>query len=373
LKIRFVIPWLLIFVIAVSSCSINISQPSLITPSPQVGTVPSVLPPTTLPDGSTTQQTTIAIPITWAGLDLSGKLIYTNAVFQGQSILMNIRSLDLTTGVVTTIYQAPESGWIDAVAVSPDSTQLLLSYAPPRSLRFGGQRALNIMPLDGSKAPQLLFPPPSPDDEYFQPEWSPDGNFVYFTHRDNQSYLIDVWRLPYPNGNLEELADNASWPRVSSDGTRLVYVWVNPRTGLNRLVLANSDGTDARKVRLKGSPIYIIDAPMFSAANESIILSAPFGVKASAPNWIDKLLDVQVVLANGSVPSDWWTVPVTGGKIKRLTNIQRLALFGNFSPDKKHIASYSTDGIFVMKPDGTEVTMLVNEVGGISGTVSWIP
>jgi len=381
LKIRSVILRVLIFVITVSSCSINISQPSGITTSPPVVTVPSAVPASALPEGSITQQSpntipslpTTTLPVTWAELNLSGKLVYTSAVFQGQSILMDIRSLDLMTGVVTTIFQTSNRGLIDSVAVSPDSKQLLLSYAPPISLGFGGPRALYTMSLDGSKAPQLLFTPASPDDEYFQPEWSPDGKYVYFTDLNNQSYITDVWRMPYPDGEPEKLADHATWPRVSGDGTRLVYVWINPDTGGNRLVLANTDGTDARKVSLKGVSITIIDAPMFSADNQSIIFSSPVGLKASAPNWIDKLLGVQVVHANGSLLSDWWSVPATGGKVKRLTNILSSALFGTFSPDRKHIASYSTNGIFVMKPDGTEVTMVVHDVSGIPGTVSWVP
>jgi len=44
-----------------------------------------------------------------------------------------------------------------------------------------------------------------------------------------------------------------------------------------------------------------------------------------------------------------------------------------FSPDNQHIASYSTDGIFVMKPDGTDVTIIIKDVGSIPGTVNWIP
>jgi Tol biopolymer transport system component len=381
LKVQSTIHWFLIFVIVVSSCSINISQPSGITPSPQVETVPSAVLPTALPEANTSQPSTnpislptTSIPITWGNLNLSGKLIYTSAVFQGQSILVNIQALDLTTGVVTTIYQAPDGGWIDAVAVSPDNKQLILSYATPLSVSGGGKKALYRMPLDRSDHPQLLFTPASPHDQYSQPEWSPDGKYVYFTHISDLTPNFEVWRVPYPNGKLEKLADNASWPRVSGDGAHLVYVWIDSGTRVNRLFLANADGSDAHNIPLTGpSTPYIIDAPMFSADNQSIYFSAPNYGQSSAPGLVRVRLDRASILVNGSIPSDWWLVPVAGGEPDQLTNIHSLSLFGNYSPDRKHIAIYSVDGIFVMNPGGSELTGLVDDVGQISGTVSWIP
>lgn len=364
------------------SCSVNISQPSALTPAPSVTTILPAIPSTALTEGSTTQQSTntipslpiTTIPVTWADLNLSGKLVYTTAVFQGQSILINIQSLDLTTGVVTTIYQAPNGGWIDAVAVSPDNQQLILSYATPLNVSGGGKKALYRMPLDGAELPQLLFTPASSNDQYSQPEWSPDGKYVYFTHISDLTANFEVWRVPYPNGELEKLADNASWPRVSGDGTHLVYVWIDSGTRVNRLFLANADGSDVHNIPLTGPSVpIIIDAPMFSADNQSIYFSAPYFGQSSAPGLVRVRFDHTSISVNGSIPSDWWLVPVAGGEPNQLTNIRSLSLFGNLSPDKEHIAIYSADGIFVMNPDGSELTGLVDDVGQISGTVSWIP
>jgi Tol biopolymer transport system component len=356
LKIRFVLPLSLVFVIAISSCTIDINQSPVNTPSPPAESIPSPL------------------SVTWDQLDLSGKLIYNSAVFQDQSILINVQSLDLTNGAVTTIYQTPEGGWIDALTVSPDHKQLILSYIPPLNAPQGGLKALYRMPLDGSAPPQLLFPPPSSHDQYSQPVWSPDGTYVYFTHIDDQILNLEVWRMAYPDGEPEKLADNGSWPRVSGDGEHIVFVWIDPETRLNRLFLANADGSEAHNVPLTGPSIpNIIDAPMFSADDQSIYFSAPNTRQSSAPGPVPVRLDRTKPLINGSIPSDWWFVPVAGGEPDQLTNIRSLSLFGNYSPDKKHIAIYSADGIFVMKPDGSELTVLIDDVGQISGTVNWIP
>ncbi|HXQ35802.1 MAG TPA: hypothetical protein VN843_17435, partial [Anaerolineales bacterium] len=297
-----------------------------------------------------------------------------SANFQGQSILIDIRSLDLRTGNITTIFQTPDGGWVDAVTVSPDRKQLVLSYLPPGSTPYGNQKALYIMPQDGSAFPRLLFIPPSPEDNYAQPEWSLDGKYIYFTHFKSQSAIFDVERMPYPNGTLEKLPDNASWPRVSGDSKHLVYVWTDSDTRMNRLYLANADGTDARQIPMTG-PLApnIIDVPMFSADDQSILFSAPNVGQSSIPRVLFPFLHVIEVIADGSIPSDWWSIPLAGGEPEQLTSIQASSLFGDFSPDEHQVAVYSAEGIFAMKPDGTELTAIIDDVGQISGTVSWIP
>jgi hypothetical protein len=84
-------------------------------------------------------------------------------------------------------------------------------------------------------------------------------------------------------------------------------------------------------------------------------------------------MGIQVAKADGNIPSDWWSVPITGGPLTRLMQIQALGLFASISPDNQHIASFSSNGIFAMDPDGSELTFLVPNTSGIPGTVSWIP
>jgi Tol biopolymer transport system component len=222
LKIQFGIPWLLIFVIALSACSIDLSQPPLNTPSPQAGTVPSALPAGNITAQAPNTLPRTTLPVTWGHLNLSGKLIYNSAVFRDQFVFINVQSLDLTTGALRTIDQAPAGGWIDAVAVSPDGKQLVLSYIAPLDAPDGGMKALYHMPLDGSTLPRPLFTRPSSHDQYSQPVWSPDGKYVYFTHIDDQIINLEVG-VSLPDGELEKLADNGSWPR-SGDGAHIVYV-----------------------------------------------------------------------------------------------------------------------------------------------------
>jgi Tol biopolymer transport system component len=240
---------------------------------------------------------------------------------------------------------------------------------------YGGQESIYTMPVDASSAPQLLVIPPSDQDQYSQPVWSPDGKYIYFAHINYATMATyEIMRMAYPSGKPEKFIDYAYWPRVSLDGQHFVFVAFDADTGQNHLFLANADGSGAHEVQISGLPVpQIIDVPMVSPDNRSILFSSPDGYRSFGPGWIDKVFGVQVAHADGSLPSDWWSVPISGGAAKSLTQIQSLALYGVYSPDQKFVASYSASGIFVMKPDGTNLTMVVSDIGGIVGSVNWLP
>lgn len=320
------------------------------------------------------------IPVTWGSLNLTGRLIYNVANFTGGNnkggLAIDVTMLDLATGKVTTIFETPVGGWINSMAVSPDLHNLTISYAPPSDPPVGNREALYSLPLDGSTPPQLLFAPPTDKDQYYQPAWSPDGKYLYFTHANYQaSATYEVMRLAYPNGKMEQVVNHASWPRLSKDGSQLVFVSTESANGPNGLFIANADGTDARSVSLLGSNWMnsIIDAPLFLPDGQMILFSGPIPLQGSEPNWIEKIMGITVVYAHAAIPSDWWSVPLTGGAPTRLTHIYSPGLFANLSPDLRYIASYSATGIFVMNLQGKDLTQIVNYTGGISGTVSWIP
>jgi Tol biopolymer transport system component len=378
---------LLVFSLAAPSCSINISQTPPIAPSLEVATaLPTATPeevhPTPLNATPTDSLPTTTIPVTWASLHLTGKLIYLKGDIEDNTFTVDIQSLDLATGVITTIFNGPKNSWTYYVTVFPDNKQVIMSYLAPPTEATPPRAALYLLPLDGSQPPQLLFEPPTPDDNYIQAEWSPDGNYLYFTQVNfhllykpgQMNPIYSIFRIKYPNGQPELIAEKAYWPRLSSDSSRLVYVYVDPFSPMNKLYVADSDGANAHQIVVSGSwNPNIKDAPIFSPDQNSIILSAIVPLPSYRPNWVEKLMNVRLAKADGNLPSDWWSVPITGGPLKRLTQIKSLGLFASLSPDHQHFASFSSDGIFVMNPDGSNLTQLIPNMAGISGTVSWLP
>lgn len=361
---------LVAFLLSISACSIQSSPGLPATSSPQV----SATAASTLPSGK-------KIPVTWADLNITGRLIYVTGGEKADTLTMIIQSLDLKTGEITTIFQAPDTSWIYSVDVSPDNKQLVLTYSPPSSGNSFENPGIYIMPIDGSTPPQMLFAPFAKDDEYFQSTWSADGKYIYFSRVDRatptpqgQLYpTTEIYRMAYPGGQFEKIADQAFWPRASADLQHLVYVSSDPTDGKNKLFLANPDGTNPQQVAMsaKWIPSYI-DAPIFSPDGQFILFSAISASQASEPSWFEKLLGITVASAH-SVPSDWWSVPIHGGKTVQITKIQTTSLFASISPDKKYIASNSGNGIFIMHPDGTGLALVTNDSGGVPGTVSWIP
>jgi WD40 repeat protein len=366
----------LIFALLLSSCSIQVEQPSVSTPGSQAPTASS---------GESSSQTNVVtttqIPVTWSNLNLTGRLVYINGTVAEDVFHLEIQVLDLLTGEVTTIFDAPKYSWVYYISVSPDHKQLLMTYSPPPGDNEPPDQNIYIMPLDGSQPPKPLFTPPTKEDDYVEVEWSPDGKYIYFSHANfqitpqpDQIYpLYDVYRMAYPDGKPERIVEKAFWPRLSSDSSELAYISVDLFLRENKLFISDSDGKNAHEVVLSGQQIPDVkDAPIFTPDGKTLIFSAPVPAQAYQPNWLDKVMGVQIAKAH-NVPSDWWSVSVTGGAITQLTNIQTTNLFASFSPDGKHVASHSTSGIFVMKPDGSEVTMLVPNPQAVPGTVSWIP
>ena len=391
-------PFVIAIALVVSGCSVEISQPTTATPTLQAETATPIFTPitlmpvnpvqgnltaspTTLPTPrASTAVPTEEIPVTWANLKLTGKLVFTSANMRQDNEILRIQILDLATGQISKVFQTTGSSWIYYMTVSSVNNQIVISYTPPLGYNSPTHQTLYIFPLDGSQLYQLLFNPASPDDVYPQAEWSPDGKYIYYVHSSSkpqyqgQLYPIyEIFRMAYPDGQPEKIAENAFWPRLSSDLSQLIYVFSDPDDGLNKIFVANADGSNAHQVVLTGQNVPdIIDAPIFSPDGQSILFSAPTPLKVYQPNWLEKLLGVQVAEAH-SIPSEWWSVSLSGGTPKQLTHIQSPVLFASVAPDGRYIVSYSGNGLFVMKADGSEIALIYRDLGGIAGMVSWIP
>jgi Tol biopolymer transport system component len=382
----FVFPWL--FLLFLSGCTVTISQPAAATAAPQNGvslSTPAPAIPKASQPGTSSSSSPDSIPVTWSNLNLTGKLIFVASTAVGGDLFNEIHALDLSTGGLKTIFQSVPDGWIDSAVVSPDHKQIVMAYSNPdlaQGAKIATPLALFALPMDRSQPPQQLFQLPLKDDQEFEPVWSPDGNYLYFVlanygvppEEPNQHFpIFQIFRAAYPDGQPEKILDKAYWPRLSADGSRLVYVSENPDNGTNKLFVANPDGSNPQQIALSGADVpNIIDAPIFSPDGRSILFSAPTPVQSSAIPWLDRLFGVIEVSAH-NLSSEWWSVPAGGGAVTQLTHIQAPGLYGSISPDNRYIASYSSMGVFVMEPDGTSLTMVVNNVGGNLGTVNWIP
>lgn len=361
---------------ALSSCTVDLAQPS----NASLPTEPAPVPSTTTPEISNIPFIeTRNVPVTWGGLGLSGRLVYLHSTSESGDLSASIQVLDLSSGEVGTVFRAAEDAWIFYMDVSPDGKQAVLSYIDPAQPGASSNRALYLLPLDGSSPPQLLFTPPSPDDHYTQAEWSPDGKYIYYSHYNSEVEFIDpltpdygIYRMGLPQGNSERIIEHAFWPRLSPDSTRIAYISLAAEGGKNEVHVANADGSDPiAVVPFTSIEAEILDAPIFTPDGRTILFSVPSPAESYQPNWLDILSGVRVASAH-NVPSDWWSVPVSGGEPRRLTQLHTVNLFASLLPDGRRIASLSGEGLFTMEFDGSSLTRLLPDPG-IYGSLRWLP
>ena len=160
------------------------------------------------------------------------------------------------------------------------------------------------------------------------------------------------------------LAPAASWPRLSYDGAKLAYV-----NNELELIVARPDGSNP-KTALSSDVFEAVDAPLFSRDGDLLYFSAVGTAAESTASLWDQLLGVGVASAHG-VPSDWWRMPAAGGEPERLTDIEAIGLYGDFSLDGGHLAFISSEGVYLMRPDGSDVRQ-IREITAI-GTIDWVP
>ena len=305
-------------------------------------------------------------------VSLSGSFIFIEQTTRDQNLL----KYDLATGQTLTLFQAPIGGWIAQAIASSDGRQIIMAYAPPPpegQIQFGYTN-LYLLDAAGESEPQPMMERSHPQEVLFNPVWSPDCRYVYFSHVfpdniDPNSYTITLKRLDTLDGNVEAIVANGVWPRLSSDGEKLAYALLDPVTQTRDLYLADADGKNARLIA-SSEDFIDLDAPLFSPDGTWYYFSAVTQNQPLQTSWWEQLLGVKVVSAH-SVPSDWWRIPVAGGEPERLTAINEIGMYGDFSPDGRIFAFSSVTGIYQMNPDGTKLSKLLEIPAADS--MSWVP
>ncbi len=339
--------------------------PTVIGPLP-----PRLVTPTPFPASGTPEPR--SIEVTPPGLGLTGKLVYSKGP-------LGVSRLDFATNTGAAIYQPPQNGVVNAAAVSPEGSLIAIAYGPPPAP--GKPQLYNtgiyVVPADGSAPPEAVIPVNNTQDFYFTPTWSPDGRYLYYLHfaspttanKGDSGFVIE--RMDYPGGGSQMVLQNGIITRLTPDGSKLVYVSLDEQTYLNNLRVANPDGTDAHDLLPAGNT-WIIDALGVSPDSQTIIFSMGSVATPQASGWLDRFMALGAGVAQAhSLPSDLWTIPITGGKPKRLTNLNVTGLAASYSPDGRYIAFLCVNGIFVMNADGSNIKQLVD--GPQAGTLQWIP
>jgi dipeptidyl aminopeptidase/acylaminoacyl peptidase len=366
----FIYPWVILIVVLLSACSPTKATRTNV-PTEGSSTTALSIPTATIP--APTQAPATETPPAWVGRGYTGRLILVLFGPKGNQLV----ELDLASGTIKTLFQAPENSWLAAAVVSPDDQQILLSYGPPPpggKPNFG-YSDLYLMPISGSSPPQPFLTRKDPQESFFDPAWAPDGKSIYYTHLyriDPKSsvpaFQNDIEQATM-NGEMKPLIPHSLWPALSQDGTKLAYLNADPAYFGNDLYLAKPDGSNRVPVLQPGiNPP--VDDHFFTKDGNLLIFSMVNFQPAPTRFWWEKLLGVEVASAH-SVPSDWYMVSIGGGEPQRLTNLNDVGMSADLSPDGQRVAFISATGLYIMNLDGSDIYMLSNHV--YIGTVDWIP
>jgi eukaryotic-like serine/threonine-protein kinase len=204
-----------------------------------------------------------------------GKLIAASAVLVAVAIaaVFSAYKLSRNAPVIDTrsigIRPLTDHGQVvSAVSISADGR--LLAYA-----RREGERSLRVKQvITGS---EVTVVPPQTGFFNFGATFTPDGNYLYYTHGDPANGVnTNLYVVPALGGASRQIVtDVASGVAFSPDGKRMVYQRTIQDKGEDQLLIANADGSDENVILRHGSGIQgLATNPSWSASGDLIAVGA---------------------------------------------------------------------------------------------------
>jgi TolB protein len=314
--------------------------------STSIAPVPtSALHPTSLPAAMATTQPA-AIPTVAGGIDLSsltGRIVFDNSedIYVMNADGTNVQQLTKNPG--------PEFDpmW------SPDGKRIVYrdSHRGPNQ-----DDEIYVMNADGSGQTNLTNNPAND----WGPAWLPDGTKIAFNSMRTGN-KPQVFVMNADGSGVKQLTEQeAEYPTWSPDGSQIAFMSFLPDYEIYRM---NADGSGLTRLTNApgedGWPAWSPDGKkiVFESARDDCSISNRPDCGRSGD--IGPFFDLWIMNADGSGQT-------------RLTQIS--GQFSAWSPDGRYIVFNSLGGLYVMRPDGSDITHLpISGVGGDLLFADWKP
>ncbi|MGH9756520.1 MAG: protein kinase domain-containing protein [Candidatus Acidiferrales bacterium] len=229
-----------------------------------------------------------------------------------------------------TVTQITNNGKSMLAAISPDGKYIL------SEVMDGGKSSLWLRHVPTNSDTQVI----APSDAFYRGlEFSPDGNYIYFTKADTTVHdVFSLYRAPVLGGTPQAIVHDIDVdPAFSPDGTKFAFMRANdPEVGKYQLLTANADGTDQKM--FANGPVSASPGNLAWDPNGKQILETNFQV--------DGIFSV----------AD--SVNLDTGKLRRLAGFADKLVFGQaWLPDRR--------GFFILF-QGPETSYTRNQIGYVS-------
>lgn len=147
------------------------------------------------------------------------KILFAQQRPHGQAPLLAIYELD--NDRIVTFYEFPEGTLPDSFAISPDGSQIALAL-----WKMGGYQDIYLLSADGSQLTAITQDKAGD----FDPEWSPDGQYILFSSERDGVYNLYAYRLS--DGQFFKVTNvltGAFAPAVSPDSTKIAFISYSTR------------------------------------------------------------------------------------------------------------------------------------------------
>ncbi len=334
-------------------------------------------PPAEVPTPPPVQKESLAVaePTPTAGIDVSPD---SEPTLAGSLILIDesahpnhkVVHYDLETQTSETLFAVPENGWVYQMDVTRDGTQVALSYSSPPAEEDrepydrNGIFLASIGPDGLMSEPELLFGNTAANEFVFNPAWTADGKSIFYVSYKRivpedvletwePTLEVDLMRYDLETAEHHLIAEDGIWPRLSPDGSQLVFIQVDPITSMRAVHTSDLNGEGVTEL-IMFNRFFDIDSPHFSADGEHIYFGAvPHSTKVDRKLW-EVVLGIQVASAHvdHNLPSDWWRIPVDGGEAEKVTDVKRIISYGSFDVTGETLFYATQNGIFGMDLNG---------------------
>lgn len=279
----------------------------------------------------------------------------------------------------------PEDSQLIEPAVSPDGStiayvrQLTPIVVPGQNTELGMD--IFLANRDGSNQ-RLLVEHSEPDEQDRTPVWFPDGQHILFNVQrfDNGQILTSIEELDITTGERTTVVEDGFRPALSPDASKILYV-TQDENFLQRLWIANVDGTDPRLLAGPDDQLGSIVSPVVSPDGKTVAFS---GSTLPAPN-VKRAPTTKLLSATGihaedpasnrsamfnGLPEDIWTIPAAGGELTKLAPLQLDFPSLAYSADGERLFVYAGLGLYVIDPKDGSTERLGD--GIFHGQMAWV-